>query len=198
MDFVESNQHFRGRGKNKRSWTAEEDAVLIESLQQVATEPKYKQGNTWKNGYLLRAEELMNIRLPSCGLRANPHIDSRWKTMKTKYNAIAEMLNKSGFAWDDSRKMVQCEKSVFEEWCQNMNTHLGTMASVWSRAEEREQDIIEKSNNVLSELLLIDNLSSAEALQAADILTAEPNKLRVFYQAPPNLRRQYITSLLYG
>ncbi|XP_055959848.1 uncharacterized protein LOC126657108 isoform X2 [Mercurialis annua] len=119
MDFVESNQHFRGRGKNKRSWTAEEDAVLIESLQQVATEPKYKQGNTWKNGYLLRAEELMNIRLPSCGLRANPHIDSRWKTMKTKYNAIAEMLNKSGFAWDDSRKMVQCEKSVFEEWCQN-------------------------------------------------------------------------------
>ena len=79
----------------------------------------------------------------------------------------------------------------------NMNTHLATMANTWSRAEEREQEIIDKSNKVLGVLLQIEGLTSSQVLQAADILTAEPNKLRVFYQAPPNLRRQYIFGLLY-
>ncbi|KAF2290767.1 hypothetical protein GH714_015361 [Hevea brasiliensis] len=92
MDFVESSQVTRGR------------------------DPKWKKENGWKNGYLLRVEELINTKLPNSGLKASPHIDSRWKTLKAKYNAIADMLNKSGFGWDETRKMIQCKKSVYDEW----------------------------------------------------------------------------------
>ncbi|XP_065875330.1 uncharacterized protein [Euphorbia lathyris] len=87
--------------------------------------------------------------------------------------------------------------SNLNSFMENMNTHLGTMANAWSRAEEREQEMANKSNTVLEHLLQIEGLTSVEALQAADILTAEQNKLRVFYQAPLHLKRQYIMGLLY-
>ena len=64
-----------------------------------------------------RVGELINQKLPLHGIKAYLHIDSRWKTLKEKYYAIAEMLDKSGFGWDDTRKMVQCEKSVYAEYC---------------------------------------------------------------------------------
>ncbi|WCJ37202.1 hypothetical protein M5689_018354 [Euphorbia peplus] len=79
----------------------------------------------------------------------------------------------------------------------SMNTYLCTMTTAWSRAEEREHEMRNKSNVVLNELLKIQGLTPTEALQAADILTAEQNKLRVFYQAPPDLRRQYVLGLLH-
>ena len=95
MDSVESNQVIRGRDKNKKVWTMEEDRALIECLQEIAIDPRYKQDSTWKNGYLIRVEELINQKLPLRGIKADPHIDSRWKTLKGKYYAIAEILNKS-------------------------------------------------------------------------------------------------------
>ncbi|KAF2308667.1 hypothetical protein GH714_011997 [Hevea brasiliensis] len=56
---------------------------------------------------------------------ASPHIDSRWKALKAKYNAIADMLNKSRFGWDETRKMIQCEKSVYDKWCKSHNEPKG-------------------------------------------------------------------------
>ncbi|XP_065858547.1 uncharacterized protein [Euphorbia lathyris] len=119
MNLFESSQALRGRDRNKRVLTLQDDQASIESSQEVATDYRFKQDNTWENGYLVRVEELINQKLPMSGIRADPHIDSRWKTLKAKYNAIAEMLNKSGFGWDDMSKMIQCERSVYDEWCKN-------------------------------------------------------------------------------
>ena len=44
-----------------------------------------------------------------------------------------------------------------------MNTHLATMANTWPHAEECEQEIIDKSNKVLGELLQIEGLTSSQA-----------------------------------
>ena len=78
----------------------------------------------------------------------------------------------------------------------DMNIHLATMANAWSRAEEREQKIDEKNNKVLEEVMKLEGVSPSEALEVATILMAEEHKLRVFYQAPPNLRKQYVLDLL--
>ncbi|KAF2320489.1 hypothetical protein GH714_027675 [Hevea brasiliensis] len=100
MDFVKSSQVTHGRGKNKRIWTSEEDNALVEALQEVATHPKWKKENGWKNGYLLRVEELINTKLPNSGLKASPHINSRelvgrdratGKGVETFYDAIENM-----------------------------------------------------------------------------------------------------------
>ncbi|XP_021744876.1 uncharacterized protein LOC110710844 [Chenopodium quinoa] len=79
---------------------------------------------------------------------------------------------------------------------ENINVNLGTMASAWSKAEEREQRMDEKVNKVLDEVMKLDGISPSEALEVATILMAEEHKLRIFYQAPFNMKKQYAIDLL--
>ncbi|WCJ43834.1 hypothetical protein M5689_024547 [Euphorbia peplus] len=283
MDSTQSSQTTRGRGKNKKVWTFEEDRTLIECLQEVAADSRFKQDNTSKTGYLVRVEGLINQKLPMSCIRADPHIDSRWKTLKAKYNDISEMLNKSGFGWDDIEKMIQCEKmsmknghhkeakglwntpfhffdeigelsgkdratgkgvETFGDAVDNMEKEMNNETNIFSDEENEEDDSIsvnqskstsrfkrarkqskskeskesqephmvaafqnvssnfnsfmESMNTHLSTMATAwSRLTPTEALQAADILTGEQNKLRVFYQAPPDLRRQYVLGLLH-
>ncbi|KAK2639726.1 hypothetical protein Ddye_027521 [Dipteronia dyeriana] len=73
---------------------------------------------TFKPGFLQQIEKMMSDKIPGCGLRAQPHIDSRIKLLKKQYHAISEMLgpSASGFGWNDDLKCVVVEKNVFDEW----------------------------------------------------------------------------------
>ncbi|KAL2900933.1 Telomeric DNA-binding factor trf1 [Bienertia sinuspersici] len=53
-----------GREKNKRSWTKAEEKVLIDGL--------------------LEMKEELNKKFPGCGLKSNPHIESKMKWFKDK------------------------------------------------------------------------------------------------------------------
>ncbi|XP_021775811.1 uncharacterized protein LOC110739664 [Chenopodium quinoa] len=79
---------------------------------------------------------------------------------------------------------------------ENINVNLGTMASAWSKAEESDQRMDEKVNKVLDEVMKLDGISPSEALEVATILMAEEHKLRIFYQAPFNMKKQYAIDLL--
>ncbi|KAL9238636.1 hypothetical protein vseg_013032 [Gypsophila vaccaria] len=105
------------RGINKRFWTAEEDKVLVTALSDLANDPHWKCGNGFKNGYMVRLEEVVNKAIPGCGLKALPHIDSRLKTLVNKFRAIVQMLGTSGFKWDSERSMISVERSVYDEYC---------------------------------------------------------------------------------
>ncbi|XVF54502.1 hypothetical protein PTKIN_Ptkin05aG0185400 [Pterospermum kingtungense] len=60
---------------------------------------------------------MMETRLPQSNLKADPHIESRVKTLKKQYNVIAEMLALgSGFGWDDVEKCLIASKYVFDDW----------------------------------------------------------------------------------
>ncbi|XP_048490093.2 uncharacterized protein LOC125492041 [Beta vulgaris subsp. vulgaris] len=82
--------------------------------------------------------------------------------------------------------------TIFE----NISANLATMASTWSKAEEREQQLDEKVNKILEEVMKLEGVSPSEALEAATILMAHEHKLKIFYQAPVNLKKQYILDLL--
>uniref|UniRef100_A0A803LHP0 Uncharacterized protein n=1 Tax=Chenopodium quinoa TaxID=63459 RepID=A0A803LHP0_CHEQI len=79
---------------------------------------------------------------------------------------------------------------------ENTNVNIGTMASAWSKAEEREQRMDEKVNKVLDEMMKLDGTYPSEALEVAIILMAEEHKLHIFYQAPNNMKKQYTIDLL--
>ena len=81
----------RGRGKNKRYWTYEEDFMLIKYLHQLSVDPKWKGDSGFKNGYMNRLEDLINNELPNYVLKAFPHIESRIKHWSEKYSAMIEM-----------------------------------------------------------------------------------------------------------
>uniref|UniRef100_A0A803N0B5 Myb/SANT-like domain-containing protein n=1 Tax=Chenopodium quinoa TaxID=63459 RepID=A0A803N0B5_CHEQI len=318
----------RGRGKNKRFWTFEEDTVLIKYLHELSLDPKWKSESGFKSGYMNKLEEMIKFVLPNCGLKADPHIESRIKHWAEKYSAMAEMLSTSGFGWDSDKKILQVEKTVFDEWAkahkkakglygvpfphyetlaeiyakdkatgevsksfvgaidnmnveianqsmtiesdedgymdspthstystqsttqsqkrpmkkeddntpskkakmkemkrkgkthqkvddanelvaslhntsktfgkifEHINANLGTMANSWSKAEEREQKMDDEVNKVLEEVMKLDGVSPSESLEVATILMAEKHKLQIFFQAPTNLKKQYVLDLL--
>uniref|UniRef100_A0A803N492 Myb/SANT-like domain-containing protein n=1 Tax=Chenopodium quinoa TaxID=63459 RepID=A0A803N492_CHEQI len=267
----------RGRGKNKRFWTFEEDTVLIKYLHKLSLDPKSKSESGFKSGYMNKLEEMIKSVLLNCGLKADPHIESRIKHWTEKYSAMAEMLSTSGFGRDSDKKMLQVEKTVFDEWAkahkkakgldgvpfphyetfaeiyakdkatgevsesfvgaidnmnveianqsmtiesdedddanelvaslhntsktfgkifEDINANLGTMENSWSKAEEREQKMDDEVNKVLEEVMKLDGVSPSESLEVETILMAEKHKLRIFFQAPTNLKKQYVLDLL--
>ncbi|KAK0590106.1 hypothetical protein LWI29_022765 [Acer saccharum] len=101
---------------NKHFWTIAEDAILVESLQELNQNTMWKAYCGFKNGYLAQLETMMEAKLPNCGLKASPHIESRVKTLKAKYCALHELLSQSGFGWNDEHMMLMCEKNVYDEW----------------------------------------------------------------------------------
>ncbi|CAN6579235.1 unnamed protein product [Malus baccata var. baccata] len=106
----------RGRGQNKRFWTTKEDSALVESLQELYRNTKWRADNGFKNGYLTHIEAMLEAKLPGCGIQASPHIESRVKTLKKKYCALTEMLSQGGFSWDDKQMMLVCNRSLYDEW----------------------------------------------------------------------------------
>ncbi|KAK9272237.1 hypothetical protein L1049_002608 [Liquidambar formosana] len=106
----------RGRCKNKRGWTPVEDAILVEIMLDLVVSGKIKCDNGFKPGAYLQIEKLLEEKLSGCGLQATPHIESRVKTLKSKYNNIQEMLGGSGFGWDAARKMSICEREAYDLW----------------------------------------------------------------------------------
>ncbi|ONM19688.1 Actin-7 [Zea mays] len=119
MDILEGSIAVRGRGKNKRKWIPVEDDELIKALVDVSLDPRWRSDGSFKNGYTSVLEARLAEKLPDSKISATPHIESRLRYFKTKYSALEQMLNKSGFTWDPTKKMIQCEKQQYETHCKN-------------------------------------------------------------------------------
>jgi len=115
MDVSQGSQI--GKGKNKRFWTKEEEWALIHGLLELSADPQWKAEGNFKSGYLVKLEEMMNAKCPGSGLKAYPHIDSKTKWFRDKYNVLMEMFRTSGFTWDDTTKMIKCERQSYDDFC---------------------------------------------------------------------------------
>jgi hypothetical protein len=118
MSQTQCSKVVRGRGRNKRKWTADEDEELVKALCEVSLDPRFKvEGGGFKNCYSQGIENILAQRLPGRGIRSSPHVDSRLKVLKRKYYAIKDMLALPRFSWDSMRKMIQCEKELYDAHC---------------------------------------------------------------------------------
>uniref|UniRef100_A0A0E0ANJ8 Uncharacterized protein n=1 Tax=Oryza glumipatula TaxID=40148 RepID=A0A0E0ANJ8_9ORYZ len=120
MSQTQCSKVVRGRGRNKRKWTADEDEELVKALCEVSLDPRFKvEGGGFKNCYSQGIENILAQRLPGRGIRSSPHVDSRLKVLKRKYYAIKDMLALPRFSWDGMRKMIQCEKELYDAHCKD-------------------------------------------------------------------------------
>ncbi|GMQ05445.1 hypothetical protein CsSME_00050467 [Camellia sinensis var. sinensis] len=79
-------------------WTDEEDRELVYALFDMVNTGNHK-------------------KLPGCGIKAKPHIESRVKTLKRDTGTVFDMVNGvgcSGFGWDSNTNMVAAEKQVWD------------------------------------------------------------------------------------
>ena len=98
MDLFQKSTIVRGRGKNKRKWTMNEDDELMKALYEISLEPKWKgQGGGLNNGYLSALEDILAEKLPGARISALPRIEFRVRHFRTKYGALEQMLSRSGF-----------------------------------------------------------------------------------------------------
>ncbi|XP_074296794.1 uncharacterized protein LOC141627418 [Silene latifolia] len=100
-------------------WSLEEDRALVSAMRDLLDLGGWKADNgQFKNGAYAKIESLMEQKLPGCGKKAKPHIESRVKTLQKHYDAITDMLipQASGFGWNDEGKFVTCEQSVWDNW----------------------------------------------------------------------------------
>ena len=113
----------KGPSKNKRSWTANEDERLIDALMELHVSGKYSGAdNGFKPGYFKAVQQLLDVSLPNSGLKAEPHIKSRLKTLKSNFSIVHDMLlgtDTSGFSfkWDSETCCVDAEDKVWTDYC---------------------------------------------------------------------------------
>ncbi|KAL7251347.1 hypothetical protein ACSBR1_013228 [Camellia fascicularis] len=104
----------RKKGKPRRFWNHREEVFLITTMKDViASNPRA--------GFYNKCEKKILSAFPGTDLRASPHIDSKIKFWRKQYNTLQDMLNISGFGWDDGQKMVLVDSDdVWQNYVRRM------------------------------------------------------------------------------
>ncbi|KAF7833293.1 Retrovirus-related Pol polyprotein from transposon TNT 1-94 [Senna tora] len=115
-DFRSMSQQTQGIASSKcpmRMWSHEEDKALVDSMLELHLGGTFNADNGLKGGSLGDLEAKMKAKLPRCGIKAIPHIQSRYKNLKATWKEVYDMLyspNASGFGSDPHTCMVLAER----------------------------------------------------------------------------------------
>ncbi|KAF7812028.1 protein ALP1-like [Senna tora] len=89
-------------GSRHFHWTPVLDEMLVQSVMELFEARQFQKKESNK-----KLQQKMAEKCPGCGIKANPHIQSRLKTMKVNWSAVYELANASGFGWDPVLKPTQ-------------------------------------------------------------------------------------------
>ncbi|WOK92432.1 hypothetical protein Cni_G01123 [Canna indica] len=102
--------------RGRRSWTQEEDEILLTILEELVVEGHRGENGTFKAGTHEEALKRMLIRVPGINLTVQ-QIVNKMKRWSLKLSEALDMMNTSGFGWDDVRKCVVVDNpQVLEEY----------------------------------------------------------------------------------
>ena len=98
----------------RRTWTKLEEEALLSILEDIVARGLRCDNGSFKSGTISLIEKQLQMLCPNSGLKASPHIESKMKIWKKQYAIIFDMLNKSGFGWNDTLKCVEVDSD--EAW----------------------------------------------------------------------------------
>ncbi|KAI9185499.1 hypothetical protein LWI28_007936 [Acer negundo] len=105
----------------RRMWTKEEEETLLSIMDEIVANGSRADCGSFKARTLKIMESRLTNILPNCGLKASPHIESKVKTWKKDYGVVYDMINTSGFGWNNVRKCVEDESN--EAWYSYVEHH---------------------------------------------------------------------------
>ncbi|CAN0915310.1 hypothetical protein LINGRAHAP2_LOCUS29058 [Linum grandiflorum] len=101
------------------SWNDELDQILVNSMMMLVESRKIDPKGKFVAGAYLLLEDMIERAKPGCGIKADPNIMLRVKTLKQKFLAVQELRGLSGAGSDETLKMVILDDHVFAESVQN-------------------------------------------------------------------------------
>ena len=98
----------------RRTWTKDEEEALLTILEDVVSCGQCCDTCSFQSVTMTIIERSLFVMCPQSGLKVNPHIESKLRKWKKQYGVVYDMLNKSGFGWNDTLKCVEVDSD--EAW----------------------------------------------------------------------------------
>lgn len=87
---MESSQ--RNNPPPPRKWKERENTKLVEALLHMVNKGAYKAEKGFKPGWSRSIEKILSKECPTSGLKAKPHIESRYKVLGRDFAVVHDML----------------------------------------------------------------------------------------------------------
>ncbi|CAN6586394.1 unnamed protein product [Malus baccata var. baccata] len=110
---MESEQSSQPKG-SRRVWKQYEEDALLSILEDAVVKNLRCDNGCFKPGTMAQFETAINLKCPNANIKAVPHIESRMRRWKKDYAIVYDMVNKTGFAWNDVRKCIEVDSN--EVW----------------------------------------------------------------------------------
>ncbi|KAL1569378.1 poly(ADP-ribose) glycohydrolase [Salvia divinorum] len=103
--------------KERRTWTHDEEAALIAIMKKLVADG-YRQENAFRSGYLEIIEKQLKVWFPGTDLNLT-NVSSKLTVWKRQYYLMMNMINTSGFGWNDSSNMIAVEDDVWKQYAKS-------------------------------------------------------------------------------
>ncbi|CAN1128151.1 hypothetical protein LINPERHAP2_LOCUS4447 [Linum perenne] len=117
---VEMVKRARDNGKDDQArdyfpWNDKMDDAFISCLRDLVKEGHIENGSC-KQGVFKEIENMMELKIKGCGVKALPHVRSRLTHFKKKFGAMHMMRSESGFGWNEAKQCIEVDDDVFKEY----------------------------------------------------------------------------------
>ncbi|CAN1126390.1 hypothetical protein LINPERHAP2_LOCUS3407 [Linum perenne] len=102
-------------GRGYKEWTMQLDTLFIKVMKEMVDNGQMVNGN-FKPGAYPQMEKMMEVFAPEAGIKADPHLRSRHKTLKKQYVAVQLLKSQSGYGWNDEMKCPDIEDGIYNDF----------------------------------------------------------------------------------
>ncbi|KAK2635021.1 hypothetical protein Ddye_029813 [Dipteronia dyeriana] len=103
---------------DRRNWTLEEEDVMIIILEGIVADGGRCDTGSFRPGTYEHVASKMREKIENITITGK-HVQNKMKRLKDKYSAAYDMLNTSGFGWNDTNKCVTVRPEILEEYLKN-------------------------------------------------------------------------------
>ncbi|KAK2650661.1 hypothetical protein Ddye_018150 [Dipteronia dyeriana] len=100
---------------DRRNWTLEEEDVMITILEGIVADGGRCDTGSFRPGTYELVASKMREKIENITITGK-HVQNKMKRLKDKYSAAYDMLNTSGFGWNDTEKCVTVSPEILEEY----------------------------------------------------------------------------------
>ncbi|RXH81159.1 hypothetical protein DVH24_005073 [Malus domestica] len=99
-----------------RNWIDHEEDVLLTILEEMVADGVRCETGSFKAGTFVMVASKMREQIPGINIESK-HIQNKLKRLKEKYSSAYDMMNTSGFGWDDEKKCVVVDNDeILQDW----------------------------------------------------------------------------------